>query len=111
MKTRTNAIKIRLTDKELEALKKRAKKSGYAREAYVRSLIERNIPRPLPPFDYHAMMKELYAIGTNLNQIAQKSHVLGVIDAVRYDSAVQMFIDVLNKIEGQMLLPEKIIMN
>ena len=104
MKTRTNAIKIRLTDKELEALNKRAKKSGYAREAYVRSLIEGNIPRPLPPFDYHAMMKELHAIGTNLNQIAQKAHVLGVIDAVRYDSAVQMFIDALNKIEGQMLL-------
>ena len=107
MKTRTNAIKIRLTDKELETINKRAKMSGYAREAYIRSLIEGNIPRPIPPFDYFAMMNELPTIGSNLNNIAQKAHVLGVVDAVRYDNTVQMFIDALQKIEEQMLLPEK----
>ena len=33
---RQNEIKIRLTDKELEAINKRAKESGYAREHYIR---------------------------------------------------------------------------
>jgi hypothetical protein len=32
------------------------------------------------------MMRELYGIGRNLNQIAQKAHALGVIDAQRYDT-------------------------
>jgi predicted DNA binding CopG/RHH family protein len=108
MLKRTNAIKIRLTDKELERLNKRAKESGYAREHYIRALIEGNIPRPMPPLDYHAMMREFHAIGKNLNQIAHKAHVLGVIDAVRYDAAVHKFIIALNKIEEWMLLPEKI---
>ena len=108
MLKRTNAIKIRLTDKELERLNKRAKESGYAREHYIRTLIEGNIPRPMLPLDYHAMMREFHAIGTNLNQIAYKAHVLGVIDAVRYDATVHKFIIALNKIEEWMLLPEKI---
>jgi len=58
--------------------------------------------------DYHKMMNEFRAIGTNLNQIAQKAHVLGVIDTKRYDSAVQMFIETLRKILDLMRLPEKV---
>jgi hypothetical protein len=39
----------------------------------------------MPPPDYYTMMRELHAIGTNLNQIAQKAHVLNAIDVKRYD--------------------------
>jgi hypothetical protein len=46
-------------------------------------------PRELPPPDYFAMMRELYRIGRNLNQIAQKAHALNVIDAQRYDEEVR----------------------
>ena len=108
MKTRTNEIKVRLTQRELEELNIRAKGCGYSRESYIRSLISGYIPRPMPPLDYHAMMKELHSIGNNLNQIAQKAHILNAVDAVRYNAAVQMFIEALNKIESSMLLPEKI---
>lgn len=107
MKKRTKEIKIRLTEKELENLDKRAEESGYAREHYIRTVLDGRIPRPMPPIDYHAMMRELHAIGNNLNQIAQKAHVLNVVDAVRYDAAVQTFIEALNRIESFMLLPEK----
>ena len=105
---RQNEIKIRLTNKELETISKRAKGSGYAREHYIRTVLDGCIPRPSPPMDYHKMMNEFHAIGTNLNQIAQKAHLLGVIDAKRYDSAVQIFIETIQKIESFMLLPEKV---
>ena len=41
-----------------------------------------------PPPDYYSMMRELHKIGNNLNQIAQKAHVLNVIDVQRYDQEV-----------------------
>ena len=105
---RQNEIKIRLTDKELEAINRRAKESGYAREHYIRTVLDGRIPKPMPPMDYHKMMNEFRHIGANLNQIAHKAHTLNVIDAGRYDAAVQLFIDSLRKITDVMRMPEKI---
>jgi len=107
MKKRTIEIKIRLNEKEFNAITKRAKNSGYSRESYIRSLIEGCVPRPMPPLDYHAMMREFHAIGNNLNQIAQKAHALRIIDAGRYDAVVLRFIEALTYIEETMLLPEE----
>ncbi len=81
---------------------------GYSREAYIRTLLEGRIPRPMPPPDYHAMTRELNRIGNSLNQIAQKAHVLGFIDAPRYDDALRDFRAALAAIEAAVILPEKV---
>jgi hypothetical protein len=54
------------------------------------------------------MMRELHSIGNNLNQVAQKAHVLNVIDSKRYDEAVKLFIESLTKIEEAVILPKKL---
>ena len=107
MKNRTDEIKVRLTPVEKASLDKRAKECGYSREAYIRTLLDGRIPRPMPPPDYHAMMRELHAIGTNLNQVAQKAHVLNVIDVQRYDKALRQFAGAVTRIEEAVLLPVK----
>lgn len=76
MRKRNVAILFRLNKKEAEALDKKVKKSGLNREAYLRQLISGVVPRDAPPPDYYSMMRELHKIGNNLNQIAQKAHVL-----------------------------------
>lgn len=82
MSKRNIEIKVRLNRKEAEALNKRVKKSRLSREAYLRHLIEGSVPREAPSPDYYTMMRELYRIGNNLNQIAQKAHTLNVVDTV-----------------------------
>ena len=62
-------------------------------------------PRELPPPDYFAMMRELYGIGRNLNQIAQKAHVLGVIDAQRYDEEVNKLDSFILKLTDAVINP------
>ena len=108
MRKRTNEIKVRLTNGEITALTERAKECGYSREAYIRSLLHSRVPRPMPPPDYHAMMRELHGIGNNLNQIAQKAHVLNVVDVARYDTALRQFIEAVARIETAVLLPVKL---
>ena len=108
MNNRTIEIKVRLSQNEAEALNKRVEKSRLSREAYIRQLITGLVPRDAPPPDYYAMMRELYRIGTNLNQIAVKAHILNVMDAQRYDSEVRKLEDTILKITEAVILPQRI---
>ena len=106
LNSRNIEIKVRLNRKEAESLNKRVKKSRLSREAYLRHLISGFIPRDAPPPDYFSMMKELYGIGNNLNQIAQKAHTLNVVDVQRYDTAVRQFETAVKKITEAVVLPQ-----
>ena len=106
MRKRNVAILFRLNRKEAEALDKKVKKSGLSREAYLRHLISGVVPRDAHPPDYYSMMRELHRIGNNLNQIAQKAHVLNVLDVQRYDRDMRMFEDTVKKITEAVILPE-----
>ncbi len=106
---RTVEIKVRLSPKEFEKLDNRVKRSRLSRETYLRQLIDGYLPTDAPPPDYYAMMKELYRIGTNLNQIAAKAHVLNVIDVQRYDGAVKEFERAVMDITNAVLMPKRIV--
>ena len=107
MNKRMVEIKIRLNQAEAEFLQKKVKKSGLSREAYLRQLISGLVPRDAPPPDYYSMMRELYHIGNNMNQIAQKAHALNFIDAKRYDEGIQEFKAAIKKITEAVILPQK----
>lgn len=68
MRNRNVHIQFWLNRKEAESLDKAVKKSGLSREAYLRHLIAGLVPRDAPPTDYYAMMRELYRVGTRLEQ-------------------------------------------
>lgn len=105
MSKRNIEIKVRLNRREAEALNKRVKKSRLSREAYLRHLISGVVPQDAPPADYFDFMRELYSVGNNLNQIAQKAHVLGVLDERRYDEEVRKFDQLVRDITKAVILP------
>lgn len=51
------------------------------------------------------MMRELHSIGNSLNQIAQKAHVLNVIDVQRYDTSTRQLEAAIRKITEAVVLP------
>ena len=106
MRTRNVHVQFWLDKKEAESLNKRVKKSGLSRERYLRHLIDGLVPTDAPPPDYYSMMRELHAIGTNLNQIAQKAHVLG-LDVLRYDFNVTALNRAVVEITNAVMLPRK----
>ena len=107
MRKRNVSILFRLNKKEAEALDIKVKKSGLSREAYLRLLISGAVPKEAPPADYYSMMRELHKVGNNLNQIAQKAHVLNVVDVQRYDNEVREFKRLVKLITEAVILPEK----
>ena len=59
-----------LTDAELAHLRKQAAAAGLGIDPFLRSLILGVQLRPRPPDTYAALLRELSAIGNNINQIA-----------------------------------------
>ena len=106
MSQRKIEIKVRLNRKEAEALNQRVRKSRLSREAYLRHLIDGAVPREAPPPDYYAMVRELYRIGNSLNQVAQKAHMLNVVDVQRYDAGVRQLEAAIKKITEAVILPQ-----
>ena len=109
MRTRNNDVHLRLNDKELSKLDSLVRRSGLTRQAYLRHLINGLQPRDLPPPDFRPMMRQLYACGNSLNQIARKAHALGVIDVQRYDEAVQQFRKITMELSLSFIQPYRII--
>ena len=82
MLKRSIKITFRLNSQECQQFRKQVAKTGFSQESYLRTLINGYIPKELPSPDYHAMMKELRAIGNNLNQIAARANTTGNIDRI-----------------------------
>ena len=108
MNNRTIEIKVRLNQKEATILNERVKKSCLSREAYLRQLINGLVPQDAPPPDYYAIMKELYKMGNNLNQIARKAQSLNMIDVPLYKKAVEEFETVVKEITAAVMLPRQL---
>ena len=107
MRTRDIRIQAWLNDAEKERLDCNIKKSGLSREAYLRSLINGYIPKELPSVDYHAMMKQLRAIGNRINQIAVKANTIGFIHADEYALYADELRKTMLKIQSAVTQPEK----
>lgn len=107
MRKRNVHIQFWLDKKEAENLDKLIKRSGLSRESYLRHIINSLVPTDTPPPDYYSMMRELHGIGRNLNQIAQKAHVLNVLDVKRYDENVAMLYKAVIDIINAVMLPRK----
>ena len=67
---RNTAVLVRLSEKEKEHLKSQATACALKMEPYIRKLIMGNVIRPRPPDEYVKLLREINAIGNNINQIA-----------------------------------------
>ena len=67
---RNTAVLVRLSEKEKEHLKSQAAACALKMEPYIRKLIMEKEVRPRPPDEYVKLLREINAIGNNINQIA-----------------------------------------
>ena len=94
-------IKVRLNEKEKALLDRKVKQSGLSREAYIRQLIALACTLETQQPDYNVYTEQLHQIGVELNCVARKCHMLGVIDVQRYDNACKDFRHVIDEIMNE----------
>ncbi|XCH79214.1 MAG: plasmid mobilization relaxosome protein MobC [Candidatus Dehalobacter alkaniphilus] len=107
MRKRNIPILVRLDTKERQNLAKQVKKSGLSQETFIRTLINGYVPKELPPPDYYAMMRELRAIGVNLNQIAAKANATGHIDRTLFQYEATRLRKTVLDIQAAVTSPER----
>lgn len=99
MRSRFHHISIWLNDKELSYLKVLSEKSGLKKDPLIRSLIMGQKLRAKPTEEYCRILRELSAIGNNINQIARIANTNRKIGGEEISKAVRMLDDVWRKIK------------
>lgn len=70
MRKRPRHISVWMNDNEYRHLKKQAQLARMGIDPFIRNLVAGVQLRPRPPDEYTALLRELAAIGNNINQIA-----------------------------------------
>mgnify|MGYP000196427661 CR=1 FL=1 len=88
---RTKKITVRLTDKEYAKLREMSETSGLKMEPVIRKLLVGYEIRPRPNATYIKLIKELSAVGNNLNQIAHLANATGKITEDQWKKIASAF--------------------
>jgi hypothetical protein len=99
---------FRLDDDEAACFRETAKRSCVSQEAYIRFLINGKRPQDRPPPDYFAFVREVRAIGNNINQIARVANATGVIDADGFRRCYDELARLLDRLRDDIELPRRI---
>lgn len=115
MRKRNTQLNIRLTEAEMQKLKKNAAKAKYPVSNYVRALINGNSPKECPPIEYHLMMDDLEDCLGSLDRIAKRmpnvfcgnQETIFMEDYIEaLNREVFLLYDVVDMIREEMQLPE-----
>ena len=107
MSKRTIEKHILMTRAEAQDLQMKAKKACLSEAGLIRLLLKGYEPREKPDADFYEAMKELSAIGNNINQLAVKANALGFVDAPQLKKEAERWHKFQADMERTYLRPDK----
>lgn len=90
IRSRNNFIGLWLDDQEYAQLYDLCRVSGLTASSVIRKLITGAQLQPRPPDEYAALLRELSAIGNNINQIAHWANARKSVSEPEIQSAVRL---------------------
>lgn len=99
MKHRIKRLSVRLTTKEKDYLDKQAQTAGIKLEPYVRALIAGHEVKERPSEVWAEIVRQLSAIGNNINQIARVANSTGVIKAQEISAITNLQSEIWKKVK------------
>lgn len=107
MRNRRIKKQIWLNDEEDYILKTRSEAVGMTASDYIRKLLVGYKPKEKPPEEFYVAIKNIRAIGNNINQIARMANARGVVDMLRFNKEVDKLDQLIIDIKNKYLRPEK----
>jgi hypothetical protein len=100
-------INIRLSYDEVRTLDKIVDKVGLNKSEYIRERILGYEPREKPPKEFYDAIKEIRAVGNNINQIARLANNTGIVDELLCRKQFDMLSEIVLELKREYLLPKK----
>lgn len=107
MRVREKQIVFRTTYEEYKEIKFRAEKVGLNLSDYIRSRAIGYEPREKPPRDFYDAIKQIRAVGNNINQIARIANDTGRLDEITCKKQFDVLNDLIIELKKEYLLPKK----
>ena len=107
MKRRTVKKQFWFSRDEAQDLQKKAKKTCLSEAALVRLLVRGYEPKEKPDDRFYDTMRQLSAIGNNINQLAAQAHSLSFVDGQKLQKEAERWHKFQADVERQFLRPEK----
>ena len=109
VRTRNNKVQFRLDDKEHAYLKKQVKLSGLSMASYLRAIIKGYEVRQAPTKETIKLLKMLFGMSNNLNQLTMLAHIHGCVSAAdikKIEEFLSDFWDVIDAVRDCKSLKE-----
>ena len=90
MRKRNRHVSVWMNEQEYRHLKRQAEVAGMGMDPFIRSLVLGIQLRPRPPDTYAALLRELSAIGNNVNQIVHNTNASKSASQDEIDEAVKL---------------------
>lgn len=100
MRNRNISVLVRLNQTEHEYLRRQVAASGVSQEAYLRMLIAGYEVKPRPPEEYVQLLREVSAIGNNINQIARVANSKGFVSKADLKNLMELQSVIWKKVKG-----------
>ena len=100
MDERNCAVLVRLTKREKQELQKKAKSCSMKMEPFIRKLIMEIEIKARPPNEYVQLIREVNAIGNNINQIAHIANAECKISEEKIKEVKQYQNDLIRLVRG-----------
>lgn len=94
---------------ESQDLQKKAKEACLSEAALIRILIKGYEPKEQPDERFYDVMRQLSAIGNNINQLSIKANALGFIDTQMLKNEAKRWHKFQADVEREFLRPDKMI--
>lgn len=98
MRNRTKVVFVYLSDAEKQTLEKQAYNASLSISSFIRKLIMGAEIRPRPPDEYLRLIREINAIGNNINQIAHIANAERAISNDKINYAVSLVDEIMEKV-------------
>ena len=95
-------ITLRLNTREYARLCEQAEVTGLKMEPLIRQLIMGVNLRPRPPDTYAALLRELSAIGNNVNQLAHQANARGEATQEEIAEAAQLVKQIWRQVKEEL---------
>lgn len=100
MRKRDNQVIFRLNDSENDIFIARTQKSGLSQQEFLRRAALDVPIKEQPPADYPKLIREISAIGNNVNQIAFQANATGHVPHNSIETVKAYLFDIWQMVKG-----------